>query len=149
MPTTNKDVIERLYREVWNGRKLGLIDQLFSKSHALDDPSVSGAAVGPAVYRSQVQLFLDGFPDLRFTVNETISEKGKIVAVWTVTGTHQGEFLGLAPSNKKMSIDGITVHEVADGKILESHVVWDALGLFDQLGIDTPFKARKHAASSR
>ena len=147
MALSNKDVVLRFYREVWNERRIDLIDQLISKTHALNDPTISGSAVGPQVYKLQVQRFLVAFPDLQFVVEETISEHDKLVAVWTATGTHTGEFYGLAPTNKIGSISGITIHQIAGGKIIESTVIWDGLGLLQQLGVPLPMKGGVQAAS--
>jgi len=148
MSVSPKEVIRRLYKDVWNDRKLGVVDQLVSQSHALVSPHISGTAMGPAAYKREIELFFEGFPDLRFTVEETICEKDKIVANWTFTGTHKGEFLGIAATNKKVSVAGITLHQIADGKILDSQAFWDAISLFQQLGIDLPIKLDRRASST-
>jgi steroid delta-isomerase-like uncharacterized protein len=148
MSVSPKELIRRLYAEAWNERKLEVIDQLVSKSHALTGPRISGQAVGPAAYKKQIAWFVAGFPDLRFTVEETICEGDKIVASWTFTGTHQGGFLGIAPTNKEVSVAGITIHEVADGKILDSQAIWDAISLLEQLGVELPMKFERRAASA-
>jgi steroid delta-isomerase-like uncharacterized protein len=145
----HKDIFRRIYQDVWNDRKFELVEQVIAKSHALGDPTLTGSAIGPEAYRLQVERFVAGFPDLRFTVDDTVSEKDKMVVSWTITGTHKGEFLGLAPTNKKVSVSGITIHEIFNGKILESVAIWDALGLFQQLGLSLSAKAEKRAASSR
>jgi steroid delta-isomerase-like uncharacterized protein len=145
----HKDIFRRLYQDVWNDRKLELIEQVIAKSHALGDPTVSGSAVGPEAYRRQVERFVVGFPDLRFTIDDTVSEKDKMAVSWTVTGTHKGQFFGIAPTNKKVSVSGITIHEIFNGKILESVAIWDALGLFQQLGLSLTAKSERRAASSR
>jgi steroid delta-isomerase-like uncharacterized protein len=145
----HKEVFRRLYQEVWNDRKFEMIEQVISKSHALSDSTVTGSAVGPLAYRRQVDRFLSAFPDLRFTVEDTVSEKDKLVVSWTITGTHKGEFLHVAPTNKKVSVSGITINEISNGKILESVVNWDALGLLHQLGVELPAKPEKRVASHR
>ena len=148
MSVSPKEVIRRLYKEVWNERKLEVIDQLVSLSHALISPDISGPTMGPAAYKNEIAAFVAGFPDLRFTVEETICEKDKIVASWTFTGTHKGAFLGIAPTNKKVSVAGITIHQIKDGKILDSQAVWDAISLFQQLGVELPISTRPANPSS-
>jgi steroid delta-isomerase-like uncharacterized protein len=140
MSVSPREVIRRLYKEFWNERNLEVIDQLVSQSHALVSPNISGPTVGPANYKKELATFVKGFPDLRLTVEETICEKDKVVASWTLTGTHKGEFLGIAPTNKKVSMMGITIHRIADGKILDSQAIWDAISLFQQLGVELPIK---------
>ena len=78
--------------------------------------------MGPSAYRRQVERFLKALPDLKFSSDETVSEKDKLVVAWTITRTHRGELLGFPATNKKISLTGITM---ADGEILESTVVWD------------------------
>ena len=77
MSVSPKEVIRRLYKEVWNERNFDLIDQLVSQSHGLVAPNVSGAAVGPAAYKRQIASLVAGFPDLRFVVDEIVSENEK------------------------------------------------------------------------
>jgi steroid delta-isomerase-like uncharacterized protein len=148
MSVSPEEVIRRLYKEFWNERKLEVADQLISQSHALNSPHISGATVGPAAYKKQLAAFVTGFPDLRFTVEETITEKDKISVFWMLTGTHKGEFLGIEPTNKKVSITGITIHQIVDGKILDSQALWDAISLFQQLDVDLPIKLEKRSAST-
>ena len=149
MSISNKDVVRRLYREVWNERKLHVTEEVISKSHALNDPTFTGSAVGPAAYRTQVQRFVGAFPDLRFSVEEYICEKDKVVAAWTITGTHKGEVFGIAPTNKKVSVPGITIHQLAGGKILDSQAMWDVHDLMVQLGLTHPAKMEARAATAR
>ena len=146
---TNKDLIRRLYKEVWNDRKLHVADEIISKSHALNDPAFTGSAVGPADYKTQVQRFVTAFPDLRFTVEDYICEKDKVVAAWTISGTHKGEVFCIAPTNKKVSVPGITIHQLSNGKILDSQAMWDAYGVMVQLGHSQPEKIEARAASHR
>ncbi len=149
MPLANKDIVRRLYREVWNEQKLEVADQLIAPSHGLSDPTVTGASTGPEAYKQQVRRFITAFPDLCFTVEDAINEKEKLVAAWTVTGTHEGEFMGVAPTHKKIFVNGITIHQICDGKILESQTMWDALALFQQIGVSLPLKDGKVSAALR
>jgi steroid delta-isomerase-like uncharacterized protein len=134
MPTDNKAIVRRLYDEVWNKRKLEVVEALISPSHALNDPLASDSQVGPKLYKQRVVEFTNGFPDCRFTIEDMIAEKGKVVASWTFSGTHKGEFRGIPATGKKVSVEGITIHLIANGKILDSFARWDALGLLRQLG---------------
>jgi steroid delta-isomerase-like uncharacterized protein len=136
----HKEVFGRLYHSVWNERRLEFIDKVIAPTHALGDPTVSGGGVGPAAYRRQVERFVTGLPDLKFNIDETISEKDKLVVAWTITGTHKGDFLGVPPTNKKVSFSGITINQIANGKIIESTVIWDGLGLLDQFGVRLPVR---------
>jgi steroid delta-isomerase-like uncharacterized protein len=147
MPIDSKTIVLRLYEDVWNKRKLEAVSDLFSPSHALRDNNSSGSSVGPEAYKIQVAMYLAAFPDLRFVVEDTVAEKDKLVTSWTISGTHKGEFLGVRPTNKKITIEGITIHYLANGKIIDSNVSWDALGLMRQLGVFPVLTQPKGAAS--
>ncbi len=135
MSAGNKAIIGRLYEEVWNQRKFEVINEIISPSHALQAPNVAGSAVGPDAYKRQVLRFLEGYPDLHWTIEDTIAEEDKVVACWTISGTQGGEYLGIPATNKKVSVDGITIHHIANGKIMDSYSNWDALGMMQQLGV--------------
>ena len=147
MSMENKTIIRRLYREVWNERKLEVVDELLSASHALQDPVVSGSQVGPELYKRRVMEMTTGFPDLCFTIEDTIAEGEKFVTCWTISGTHQKEYMGIAPTGKKISLEGITIHHIRKGKILDSYARWDVLGLMRQLGVVPAKGGLKEAAS--
>jgi steroid delta-isomerase-like uncharacterized protein len=148
MSVSPNEVVRRFYEEAWNQRNLEVVDQLVSQTHALISPRATGRAVGPDAYKNQITSFVAVFPDLRFAVEDTICEKDKIVVSWTFTGTHNGEFLGVAPTHKKVSVPGITIHQVADGKILDSQAIWDTISLFQQLGVQLPIKLERRSASA-
>jgi steroid delta-isomerase-like uncharacterized protein len=144
----NKALIWRFYEEVWNQRKLKVVDELLSASHALQEPNMSGAQTGPALYKQRVVELTTAFPDLCFTLEDTIAEGEKVVASWTISGTHRNEYLGIAATGKKISLEGITIHLIKNGKILDSYTRWDALGLMRQLGA-IPAQKSREAASRR
>lgn len=134
MPADNKAIVRRLYEEVWNKRKLEVVNELISPSHALQGPTVFGSSIGPEAYKQQVSSLLEAYPDLLWTIEDTIAEKDKVVACWTLSGTHKGDYMGVPATNKKVSVGGITIHHIAGGKIMDSHTNWDALGMMQQLG---------------
>ena len=59
----------------------------------------------------------------------------QVVSRWTLKGTHQGEFLGIAPTGKRVSISGISIHRISGGKIVAEWQEWDSLSLMQQLGV--------------
>jgi steroid delta-isomerase-like uncharacterized protein len=131
----NKTIVHDLYEEVWNKRKLEVVDQLISSSHALSDPLASDSQVGPTLYKQRVVEFTKSFPDLHFTIEDMISEMGKVVVSWTLSATHEGEFMEIPATGRKISVEGITIHLITNGKILDSYARWDNLAAFRQIGV--------------
>lgn len=134
MPTDNKSLVRRMYEEVWNGRRLEVARELISPSHAVQVTDAADSGVGPEAYARAVTEFVNAFPDLQFTVLDMIAENDKVVAFWNISGTHQGEFRGIAATGKKISVDGITIHQLANGKIMDSYASLDMWAMMRQLG---------------
>jgi steroid delta-isomerase-like uncharacterized protein len=147
MSADAKSIVRRLYEEVWNKRKTELVTELIAPSHALQSPNVSGASVGPQAYKRQVLLLIAGFPDLQWAIEDLIAEKDKVVSCWIITGTHKGEYMGVPATNKKISVDGITIHHVANGKIIDSYASWNIWGMMEQLGV-APALGQPRSASA-
>jgi steroid delta-isomerase-like uncharacterized protein len=148
MSTESKAIVRRLYQEVWNKRKIAVVDELLSASHALHDPTASGSQVGPGVYKGRVTELTTALPDLHITIEDLIVEGDKVAACWTISGTHQGEFMEISATGKKVSLEGITIHHLRNGKILDSFARWDVLGLMRQIGA-APAPGRMKEAASR
>jgi steroid delta-isomerase-like uncharacterized protein len=136
MPTENKAIIRRFYEEVWNKRNLKVVDEIVSPSHALYEPNAPDSQVGPRAYKATLNRFFTGMPDVHFTIQDVIAEKNKVVVAWSMSGRHQGEFYGVPATKKKVSVEGITIHHVENGKILDSFASWDRLELMRQMGAE-------------
>ena len=74
------------------------------------------------------------FPDIRFTIHDTIEQGDKVAARWSATMTHEGSFLGVAATGRTASITGISFQKIEDGKIIEGWDNWDQFGLLVQIG---------------
>jgi steroid delta-isomerase-like uncharacterized protein len=88
--------------------------------------------------RQYVIWYRAAFPDIRDTVEELVAEGDKVVVRWTSRGIHQGEFWGVAPTGRHVTFTGMRLFRIAEGKIAESWVNIDELGLLEQLGMVTP-----------
>ena len=85
------------------------------------------------------EVWLAGFPDLHSTVEDMVSSGDKVVLKWRIEGTHTGEFLGVAPTNVKITIGITEIFRVADGQLVEAWDQYDLYGMMQQLGaIPTP-----------
>jgi steroid delta-isomerase-like uncharacterized protein len=83
-----------------------------------------------------VSTFFTAFPDLNATVEDVIAEGDKVVTRWTIRGTHQGEIEEFGPpTGKQAELQGISIHRIADGKIVEEWNRYDNLSLLQQLGL--------------
>lgn len=93
---------------------------------------------GPEPFVRQVSTYRDAFPDLRFVVEDTIAEGERVVVRWRAEGTHRGPLQGLAPTGVSASTTGTSISRWQGGKVVESWVQWDNLGLARQIGAAPP-----------
>ena len=78
------------------------------------------------------------FPDLSINIAEMIAEGGFVAVRWSFGGTHDGEMPGnppIPPTGKKVEVTAMAMHRVADGKVAETWVNFDAMGMLQQLGV--------------
>jgi steroid delta-isomerase-like uncharacterized protein len=93
---------------------------------------------GPEDARKSIAALRAAFPDIHFDLEDVLAEGDKVVIRWTCTGTHRGEFRGIAPTGKRVSFPGMNIYRLRDGKIVERWGVEDGLSLLQQLGAPIP-----------
>jgi ketosteroid isomerase-like protein len=142
MTTANAQLTRRFFEEVCNNRQLDTADQLFSATHTYHDPASPGVGKGPAGIKELIGIYHRGVADAHWDMRETIESGDTVITRWTGRGTHTGELLGISPTRKKVNVDGIWIHRIAGGKIVESWNCWDALGMLQQLGVVPQLGAR-------
>ncbi len=136
MSEQNKALARRSIEEIWNQGKLAVIDELTALNATFHDPNVPGGKfTGPEGVKQFVQIYRAAFPDVRITINDQIAEGDKVVTRWTATGTHKGELMGIAPTNKHATVTGVDVDRYQNGKVVEAWASYDMLGMLQQLGI--------------
>jgi steroid delta-isomerase-like uncharacterized protein len=130
----NKAVAARFY-EVYNQGRMEVIDEIFAPDFVGRDPNdPSRERHGPEGVRRVVEAFRSAFPDLEGTLEDQTAEDDKVVNRYTGRGTHRGEFLGVAPTGREITLSGVTIFRLSDGKIVEGWDFYDGLGLLHQLG---------------
>ena len=89
-------------------------------------------------FEQVVNAFAVGFPDSRFNLDDEFAVGDRVVARWTWHGVHRGEFQSIPPTNRPVTVTGITILRLKDSKIVEHTVEFDQLGLLRQLGVVVP-----------
>ena len=139
MSDENKAIIYRLIDEVWNQRKLDILDELVAPDAVIHSPTVPDLSRGPEGAKQYVRLFLAAFPDLQVTTDDIVAEGDKVALRWSAHGTRQGRLMGIEPTGKPMTIMGQAIYQIGAGKIKEDWINADALGMLRQLGIVPSF----------
>lgn len=134
MSETNKAMIRRLFEEAVNKGNLSVVDESLSNDYVYREPTV-GERRGRAGSRELITMYRNAFPDIKITIDEQIAEGDTVVTRWTGTGTHRGELLGVPPTGKTVSVKGVLVSRIVNGKVVEENELYDALGMMRQLGV--------------
>jgi steroid delta-isomerase-like uncharacterized protein len=131
----NKQLVNRFFDEVCNGRKLDVADQLFTTTHRYNDPAIPGVPPGPDGMKQVIATYQNGFSNAHWQVEDQFAEGNTVVTRWTGQGTQDGELNGIPPTQRPVRVPGIWIHRIENGKIAESSNVWDTLGMLQQLGV--------------
>lgn len=89
---------------------------------------------GPAGYLELLALLRTGFPDIHWTLEETITEGDRVAARFTMRGTHRGDFFGVPPTGNEISVQALNFYHLADGQIIGEQGQPDLLGITQQIG---------------
>jgi len=125
--------LQRIIELAFNQGDLTRIDALFpinTISHAL-----SGDHAADWTWLKQtITGYRAGFPDLHCTIEDEIKDDERFSALWTMRGTHNGMFMGIAPTGRQMQTKGLIFARLEEGKITAYWMLIDQFGLLQQLG---------------
>jgi steroid delta-isomerase-like uncharacterized protein len=124
----NKELVRRFYKEVYVDWNMALVDTVLSPRFVSHDWP-QGGPVGPQAFRSYYSALRSAVPDAHYEVDDLIAEGDKVVVRWRLLGTHESAFNGIPPTGKPITLKGIAVYRVEDGKLMERWVVSDLYGV--------------------
>jgi steroid delta-isomerase-like uncharacterized protein len=134
----SKQVVRRIYDEVFSQGAVDVVDEVVS-ADAIDHspPPIPVEDVRDGL-KQFTQMLRSAFPDARVTVNEMVAEGDLVAVYYTMTGTHQGDFVGMPATGARVSMEGFDLIRVQDGMCTEHWGVQDNAGLLQQLGGPPP-----------
>ena len=136
----NKALVRQYVEEVWNKGNVAAVDELFAPNY-VDHFDAPANTRMPAqwqfseVFKQFISQWRTTFPDFRYTIDLQVAEGDLVVTRWSVQGTHQGMFQGHNPTGKQMTVTGIVIDRIVDGKAVEGWMEMDTLHQMRQLGL--------------
>ena len=121
--------------KAWNAHDPDGVAKFFSQDVVSESDTLPNALRGPEAIRQVVQMYVRAFPDLHIEIEQIFSSGDYVTLRWLATGTHGGELMGIAPTNRRAVTHGCTVDEIRDGKIVREWAYWDTGNLLRQLGV--------------
>jgi steroid delta-isomerase-like uncharacterized protein len=137
MTTTeqNKTVVDEFIQALFTKGDLSAVDRYLDDDFVAHDPPMAGVSADAAGFRDVAATMRAAFPDWHSDVHLLVAEGDYVVERFTATGTHRGDFMGVAPTNRTVTLPGINIFRLRDGKIVERWGNLDVLGFLTQLGV--------------
>ena len=145
MSTQANKEIARQFIQVWTPGHLAIVDELAAPDIAVSWPALPFEVRGAEGFKAALTRFYPRFSDSEMVVDDLLAEGGKVAARWTYRGTHQGVFRGIPPTGKQVTIAGMIIYRIVNGKVVEERGLEDLPGLFRQLGASPAFSAPPQA----
>ena len=128
--TENKAVSTQFIEEVFNKGNYDVIDNLVAADFVAH---VGGSQQGRDAFTEMVRSYRNGFSDYHCVIDDQIAESDQVVTRWTFSGTQDGQLMGMPPSGRRVTVTGVAIDRIADGKLVESWLEMDAQRMLQDL----------------
>ena len=132
-PKTNKEIVRLLHDRLWRHADTDILDEIVAPDAMTHWTGSDGSTIDAV--RTDVERYHAGFTDVHTRVDELVAEDDKVVLRWTTSGNHTGSYGRIAPTGKVIMMTGVDIYRLAGGRIVEAWSMWDALDLYQQLGL--------------
>ena len=131
----NKKVVHRFMEECWNKGNVNTASEFLTERVRFHDPVFPNLNAGIQNIKNHIEQCRKAFPDLNFTIDDTIAERDEVVIHWTARGTQRGPFLSMQPTNRKCTVNGTSIYRLEGEKIAEEYANWNLARMMAQLGV--------------
>src|SRR5580692_6287375 len=137
MSQNNAEIVRRFVDEVITEGKIDSAAR-YVWEDVVEQVPLPGQGPGLDGLKDILRALRTGFPDIVFSIQEQITENDKVVTRFTWTGTHKGDFLGIPATGRPVSVKGVVIDRIVGGKMTDSRILMDNLGMMQQLGVISP-----------
>src|ERR1700743_3401408 len=137
MARDNAEVIRRFVDEVLSKGNIDAAAE-YAWEDVVEQVPLPGQGPGLEGLQDIIRAMRNGFPDINFSITEQIAEGPKVASRFEWTGTHQGEFLGIPATGRPVRVWGIVIDRLEEGRIKDTRILMDTLGMMAQLGVLPP-----------
>lgn len=133
MSAQNKAAVRRWLDQAINRGNLSVLDEMVAASYVYHGPGQE--LHGLEALKALITGFREAFPDLHCSIDDMVAERNRVATRYTITGTQQGEIMGVKPTGKEVTIPLIVITRFVRGKVVEDWEVFDVAGMLRQLGV--------------
>jgi steroid delta-isomerase-like uncharacterized protein len=130
--TSELEAVKTLYR-AFSEKNPALVDGILADDWD-DIPLGPGQQPGPEGIKPIIKSFGQAFPDVHIVIHDVVQTPGKVAVRAEITGTHLGEFFGIAATGRKVSVRLHEFHEIEHGRLKRTWHMEDWFGFFMQVG---------------
>ena len=131
----NKALARRVIEEMFNKGNLDVADELIAPDYVDHDPAMPEDVRGPEGFKEYVSAYRSAFSDLHVEIEDQLAEGDLVATRWTGTGTHDGELAGIPPTGNRVTLPGMEIVRISDGKLVEGWEGYDSMTMMRQLGV--------------
>jgi steroid delta-isomerase-like uncharacterized protein len=121
--------------DAWNSHDMEVVLPYYSEDYEGVDVSEPQLQRGHEAVKEMLLRYWRAFPDLQFTVENTVAEENRIAVSWRAEGTHKGPIMNIPPTGHKVEVRGVSIIEVENGLIVRGQYVWDMAGMLRHMGL--------------
>ena len=118
----NRTIVQRFIQEIINDGQFDAAGQ-FVWEDVVEQVPLPGQGPGLEGLKDAIRGMRSGFPDLRFSIEEQIAEGDKVLSRFKWIGTHQGEFLGVRPTERSVKVWGMVIDRLVEGRIKDTRII--------------------------
>jgi steroid delta-isomerase-like uncharacterized protein len=134
---SNAKIVRQFVEEVLNNGNIGATGKYFHED-VVEQVPLPGQRPGLTGLEDVLRGFRAAFPDIHWSIEEQIEEGDKVVSRFVWSGTHRAEFFGVPATGRRVSVWGVVIDRLVDGRIKDTRIIMDALGLMAQMGVFPP-----------
>lgn len=130
----SKSMAQRLV-DALNSHNEQQVLQLYDANYIGEDLTGNKTRRGPEAVKQWLENIFSAFPNIHYELEDSFETDERMVVHWIATGNHHGAFLKIPATGKLVSIHGVSMTRIKDGKITEGKLIWDLAGVLRQLGL--------------
>ena len=135
MPKDVNIAAQERFAEGVNTGNLDVFDEVVAPDMVDDDPAPEQGP-GPRGFKDMFRTIREAFPDLEVTPERMTATEDDVALAYTITGTHRGDFLGVAPTGRKVTARGVQIGRFETGRLVERWDSSDQLAILQQPGAE-------------
>jgi steroid delta-isomerase-like uncharacterized protein len=132
---TNLSTFADVITQAWNSHDVEQVLGFYSSQYVAEDVGQAFLLRGHDGVRAMLENYWQAFPDLEFTVTDSVIQDSRMTIVWMAEGTHEGTIMNIPPTGHRVAVRGVSIIDVEDGLVVRGQYIWDLAGMLRHMGL--------------